>query len=492
MYQFEKNLNSRHKYIIISAFLLIIGIVPYVITLIYVLPVADDFCYANDIVQLGGYNLSGIFNMVKRYYQNWQGVYFGIALGGAINPMCSIGASGIKIVLLCVIVLSICIISIFINQLCLVFYSNREVPVIFFISLVLVGCFNTSVAKELFLWFVGACGYTIPFLTGIFGVICLIAVVQKNYSRKKEKICLLFAISSGFLASGGALQITGCICWMYLLLVGWSIFKKKKIKAMLFAFMSTFLGAIINVVAPGNYVRQSTSYEKISIIKALYYTLIAVISELKYIFSQTYIPWLLLLLFVVACIFLKPVNEKIWHPIIVGGVVLISWLISTFPVCYGYADSALAERGCELLDIYIIIGLFLFINSVVNWTKLKGITLSKEAILIMGIFAVINMGYSQNIIPISKIPSIQCWQQIFSGELKRYHDEWIEVFNTIERSEDDIVEVPVSRWAYEADLVIMRPGMSENFENWVNNGIATYYGKEKVRVIVEDEIENDE
>ena len=194
---------------------------------------------------------------------------------------------------------------------------------------------------------------------------------------------------------------------------------------------------------------------------------------------------------IIAFFFLKPVKNKLYHPVFVGGAVFMSWLISTFPVCYGYADSTLALRGYETLDIYIIIGLFLFINSLVNWMKLKEMFLSKEIVLAMSILVIINIGYLQSSVPVSSIPGMKCWQQIFSGELKRYHDEWIEVFNTIERSEDDIVEVPVSRWAYEADLVIMRPGMSENFENWVNNGIATYYGKEKVRVIVEDEIEND-
>ncbi len=46
----------------------------------------------------------------------------------------------------------------------------------------------------------------------------------------------------------------------------------------------------------------------------------------------------------------------------------------------------------------------------------------------VGILAVINIGYLQNLIPFSGIPGVQCWQQLFSGELKDYHGEWIAVF----------------------------------------------------------------
>lgn len=483
---------KRYINYLIGLFIFSMGILPCLLTIFYALPVADDFSYANDIAKLGGHNIRGVFDLVKSTYQTWQGVYYGVVLGGGIDPMRRAGFSGINIVLFLVMILNVCVMFGFIYQLYSIFYSNKKFPMIVSISAVLAGCLNVRVVKELYFWYVGACGYTIPLLTGILGITCMIIVLKNANNGKKEKLCLYFAIIFGFLSSGGALQVTAYICWIYMLLLSWSILKKKKVKVMAFAFCSTLLGALINVAAPGNYARQSISYEKISIFKAAYYAFNVTISEIRYIFSQTYIPWLLLLLIILAFLFLKPVKDKLYHPLIVGGAALISWLISTFPVCYGYADSTLASRGYETLDIYIIIGLFLFINSLVNWLKLKEIFLSKEVVLAMSILAMINIGYLQNSVPISSIPGMQCWQQIFSGELKRYHDEWIEVFDTIERSEDAVVEVPISRWAYEADLVIMKPGMSENFEKWVNDGIATYYGKEKVRVVVQDEIENDE
>lgn len=474
-------------YYVISFLILLIGLFPYLLAVFYTLPAADDFSFSNDVAAAGGHNLLGVFNMIKNFYMDWQGTYLAIALGGGIDPLRRGNAFGINFFLFWIILAVMLIIGIFIYQLCRPNYSYQKSVISIVISMFFLCFLNTRITKEMYFWFNGACVYTIPLLVGILGSICLLAAMQTNCQGKKRKICILIGSISGFLASGGSLQIVGYSCWIYLLFSGWSIYKKRNIKGMLIAFIAALAGACINVAAPGNYVRKSISYETISLFKGAYYTVIAVFNEIKYLFAQTYVPWLLLVIVLLAFVFLKPVKESLYHPVIVGGAVILSWLISTFPVCYGYGDSSLAERGYEALDMYIVIGFFLFTNSMVNHLKLKGISLSKETILITGILAIINIGYLQNQIPFSTMPSMQCLRQVFSGELKQYHDEWTEVLKTIENNEDTIVEVPISRWAYEADMVVMRPGMSENFEKWVNDGIATYYGKEKVRVVVQDD-----
>ena len=57
---------------------------------------------------------------------------------------------------------------------------------------------------------------------------------------------------------------------------------------------------------------------------------------------------------------MEPVQDIVFNPIIVRMAVFGSWLISAFPVCYGYGDSSLASRGDETLGIYISIGLYIF------------------------------------------------------------------------------------------------------------------------------------
>ncbi len=390
MVQYEKQSFSKYDYMIciIGFFLLITGMIPYLITVVYALPAADDFTFSNDVVSFGGHSLAGVFNTVKSFYMSWQGSYYGVALSGGIDPIGRMGTGGINIVLLLTAISGIFIISVVIYKFCMLNYAAKEIRVFLTIAM-LWGYFNTRIAKELTFWYNSICIYTIPLLTGLFGVICLIKAIMDANDKRKSSIFCLLSMTLGFLASGGSLQVAGYVCWLYLLFLGWGILEKKHWKITLMAFGITLLGALVNVTAPGNYNRQSTSYENISIFKAAYYTFITVINEMKYIFSQTYIPWLLLLLTIIAFLFLKPVKEKLYHPIIVGGAVLISWLISTFPVCYGYASSELASRGYEILDIYMVIGLFLFINSLVNWLKLKEISLSKEVILAVGILAVI-------------------------------------------------------------------------------------------------------
>lgn len=109
-------------------------IIPYLIALAYALPAADDFCYAIEIVNAGGHNPIGVFRMIKAYYMNWQGVYFGVALEGGIDPIRRMGFLGINIVLILTMMLSIIIIGILIYRFCMLHCATREFGFLFAIA----------------------------------------------------------------------------------------------------------------------------------------------------------------------------------------------------------------------------------------------------------------------------------------------------------------------------------------------------------------------
>ena len=157
----------------------------------------------------------------------------------------------------------------------------------------------------------------------------------------------------------------------------------------------------------------------------------------------------------------------------------------TFPILFlrgGYASVDLSERNWNILDFWLVLGAVFTIISIVNFGKLNFPKLSiKFSIAVsMGILVVflVNSDFS-----FAMMPSTKCIQEIVSGELQSYHDEWIQAFNTIEESNNQIVEVEISELAQRKDLVIKHPGMSDNFGNWVNDAVAKYYYKEKVRVV---------
>lgn len=471
------------KYLIWTA-AFVVGVLPYLIIVWYAVPVADDFSHGANIVNAGGHGITGVFNLVKTNYFEWQGTFFETALLGEIDSLNRIGFVGINIVLFIVSLVLILTFRILLNKMCINRFDKNIADIL--VTLVILGMFVTRIAQESLLWYTGACAYTIPFIVGCFGVVCEFKISEQD-SKKIRYV--VGASILGILSSGGKLQNAGFFCWVYLLFLGYAVFYKKPIKFHLIPFIAAVAGALINVAAPGNYVRKAALYESISVFAAGRYTLIAVWQELSYLLSQTYVPIILLVIAILAVIYIHPVEKGIWNPVVVSAAMIAGWVISTFPVCYGYASSALTERNAATLDWFMVAGLFLIVLSIANWCKLKKVTVSQGTVYAIVLLAIMNIGYIQNFVPITQLPGLMCWREILSGEAAEFHDEWITVFKTIEASDEAVVEVQISDEAARRDKVIKHPDMSENFGNWVNQAVARYYGRENVRVLTEEMVE---
>lgn len=471
------------KYLIgIAAF--VVGVLPYLIIVWYVVPVADDFSFSADIITTGGHGVTGVLNLVKNNYFKWQGTFLATALEGGIDPLNRIGFIGINIVLFIVALGLIVTFKILLGKLCIDRFDKNVVDIL--VVLAILGMFVTRLVQESLLWYVGACAYTMPFMVGCFGIVCELKISEQD-SKKIRYV--VGASILGMLAGGGTLQNAGYFCWIYLLFLGCDILYKKPVKYHLIPFLAAFCGALINVAAPGNYVRKAVRYESVSLFVAAKYTLIAVWQELSYLLSQTYVPIILLVIAILAVIYIHPVEKGIWNPVVVSAAMIAGWIISTFPVCYGYASSALTERSATTLDWFMVAGLFLIVLSIANWCKLKAVTISQGTIYVTVLLVIMNIGYIQNLVPITQMPGLMCWGEILSGEAAQYHDEWIAVFNAIESNDEAVVEVQISNEAARRDKVIKHPDMSENYDNWVNQAVARYYGKENVRVLTEEMVE---
>lgn len=486
--KYKKKLLTYMLYI----FLFLVLVFPFFGTLAYVIPAADDFSFAGDMQRYGGDNIKGVFNMVKDNYFHWQGSFFGTFLIGAVNPLQKFGVKGISLFLIVVLILFILIIMWMVSLFLRKTYKNAEKTIILISILLVAGSFNARIPKEILFWYTGSCAYTVPLLCAFLGVILLLKYYQEQEQCEKNKFLLIGSATFGFLASGGALQITGFTCWCYLLLLIFTIIKRKKVKMIGMVFIIVLAGGLLNTLAPGNFVRRDLSYESISIIQAVYYTFIAIINELEYIFSQTYVPWLFLLFTVIAFIGHKPIKEQLYHPLVVGTAVILSWFISTFPVCFGYGNSTIEQRGLTILDIFIVQGVFLIINSLINYIKgFKKIVLTCEGITLIMIFSFISIGYLQSRLPVSTMPSLRCLQKLVSGETQQFSMKWKEIFKEIEGTEGSEVNLEISSDLLDRDMILMFPELSENPDKWVNGAVAIYYGKDKLNVFIK-EVESQE
>lgn len=191
---------------------------------------------------------------------------------------------------------------------------------------------------------------------------------------------------------------------------------------------------------------------------------------------------------ILAFLYHKPINEKLYHPVIIGIAVIFSWCISTFPVCFGYASSAIEQRGYIILDLFIVLGLFLFVNSLVNYIKtIRKVILTRESIIIIFIFSIIMIGYLQTSLPAENIPNLRCLQKLVSGEVQYFSNNWKETLQEIESSDESVVKVELDRSLLDKDMIFLFPELSENPEKWVNSAVAIFYGKDRLDVSIKEE-----
>ena len=72
-------------------------------------------------------------------------------------------------------------------------------------------------------------------------------------------IFFVFASVLGVLGSGGTLSIAAFCCVIYLIVTIWGIVERGRFKDALYIMAMVLSGAIINGIAPGNYVRAGSS-----------------------------------------------------------------------------------------------------------------------------------------------------------------------------------------------------------------------------------------
>ena len=388
---------------VVSVFILGISWIPYLVSTFYVLPCSDDFGMAKSMIAIGGHSVKNVFQNVKQVYFNWLGTYSGKAFSSFFDPLGRVGVQGNRVFLFFLSILFVLLTG----TLFFAFFSFHEGIKIQYICLLvsvcLAMCFNCRVLTQILFWFTGGAEYTLPALSGFGGIICLL--LSFRAVRKRRKLCMIsLGAVLGVIACGGNLQVSGFVCYVFLIFLCYSVWKKRNQWAYAIAFVITFSGALLNAAAPGNYVRKSVIESDISMFRAMFYAMLAVLEEIKYIFSSSYIPWMLLALMILNFFFLPVIYEKLYHPVLIGATVISAWLVSVFPVCYGYGSSLLMDRGKELLDVFIVIGLCLQVNCITNWMKKKHVSLRKESLLTITLLALINIGYQQAQMPVSQMP----------------------------------------------------------------------------------------
>lgn len=469
---------------LVNIFLIILAILatlPILLSFRYVVYIIDDYSNLLTIVkemQTGKNVFWAAVSEAALIYRTWQGSYFGNFLTYFVLGLLNGSIPGLQIVILigtAMLYVAVYIMGKLVLQL-LGIQENRTISVLLYLTISL-SALNATPPGETLYWMTGMCVYTIPFILAVLG-----GYLYEAYINNRKIYAMICACVLGFLAAGGSLQVAAIANVIYLLILFISLKEKKHIVRNSVPFLVTFIGALINALGPGNFVRRNviTTIE-VNVADAVGNSFLSIYGYGKNLMKHTYFVAFIFIL-VIYILYKVPKQQLKLNPIFTAGIGLIGVAITNFPVVLGYGGSGMPDRCIFIFDLVFVWYVIFWTIYFALWMKQKH---SQYAVLCRRISLVLACGAFIYVIHADGvqghiIDKIVCEQ--LNGTMQQYEDEQRYIVDSIKNSPDDNVIVKIQG----VDSEILLPtGITESADGWVNVNAAEYYGKKSIIIQTE-------
>lgn len=444
---------------------------------------ADDFSVANSMRPYGNSvweYLLACFRYVKRTYLNWQGTYSSLFIWTIINPLNELGLPQLRVIMVlnALLYFSSLLFLIFIVFNTLV-KDNYHIK-LFFCACVVFMIMNSRAYPETFFWFNGAGTYSFPIICLFFSLGFFVL------SNTKDKNKILYAVLASLFSigsQGGSLAIGGVGCYLALILCFSFWLWSKKISAMnLVVMLIYFLGAFINGIAPGNYIRHELYEEGIHPISAVGLTAREYFREVGMIVTNDQFMVILLLLILCGAVLYVKLQADIKKYTVISLLLLIAPAASVFPVILGCGgDVDIPNRALFIINsVMTLAGSNLAVTAgywIAVFMKKKAV---KPGWLICPL-AVIMLVFLVRVFAVSDVRDtvmIGTLKNLYHGEIQEYYEDCKKIYEYLaECSETDVVIMYYPQRIEGFGVFQLYP----NPDEWFNTCVANYYYKNSVR-----------
>lgn len=323
-------------------------------------PLGDDFHYGYDAT-LAWMETGNIFKVLRgawdgmlRQYQVWQGTYSAMFLMHLAPQV--FGDIFYKIypaVLLACFTGGIFYLGH--ALLCVKLKASKHAWILFSSLLVLVCIMQVPLCGETIYWYNGSMYYT-----GFFACTCVFwGLLIKSLEQMSPVKVITLSLLAFFIAGGNYTSLLPTMIILVLMLlyyIGMG-FPKKEVNrrivvGLLIIFVCLAAGFTISAIAPGNAVRQATSW-KISPLKAI---LKSIYQNCRYILYWNGI-WSLLFFAFLTPVYIRIIEKCTWkfrYPVIVCGLILGIYCSASCPTFYAQNSSGAARVFCLVYYIMML------------------------------------------------------------------------------------------------------------------------------------------
>lgn len=345
--------------------------------------------------------------------------------------------------------------------------TERNVALLF-AAAVLFFIYDTRAWPEIDNWISGYNAYGLPTTFGLVAasLMCRRAACSKPWA--------VLAVISAFLGAGGTLQVTGGICCILLAILLVKVLQRFAKVSDWVIFGAFFLGALINVAAPGNYVRRN------SVDPTGFHPGIALPFIIQWgndvwttLLAHPLIPALLAGVFVLGFHLQGRICAHSWKL----GLLLLACVaapyISAFPVCLGYGGGYFPNRCLWAATVLATLALLtaVFVLGCLSSRVLKGCeskpmrTTTTAAIAALAILGIVWLPQASS--------TYSALKKLCNGSIDSYCSEVEAVLEELSRQEGPDAKVVYLPSAVEE----VKPFyLSTDPKNEMNQYIAAYYG----------------
>ena len=355
-----------------------------------------------------------------------------------------------------------------------------------FYLLVFITAMSYESPSEILYWMTGDCVYTIP-----LAMMLIAAGLFLGYLKKQNRWEIVTACVLAALASGGNLLISGFFCAFELCIILLDYREgRKPLRGELVFFGICVLGALINTVAPGNFVRHGDFVEggRLFIGQSLINTFLIIIDRVVKIFSEGYLLTTVIAAFAIAFVFTEKDQAYEGRLGFAGGLFggFVCIYAALFPVVLAYNttmdDPYLGVRiefltGWMISFVFTLLAFYLGMRMKRNRGGDAGI----DRRIIMTAAAAIALAFIINTALLissgHKNYIYRFCDEFVTGRLKDFYDTRFEALLQFKHSEYD--SVFVTHWLT-VSHIMKDIELSSDSGWWVNQVFADYYDRSEV------------
>jgi hypothetical protein len=311
-----------------------------------------------------------------------------------------------------------------------------------------------------------------------------------------EKIsCVVWSSILGFLGSGGALNIAAFCCILYMLTALWSLAINKKRKLhLLIPFVVTLIGAVINGIAPGNYIRKGVPVGISDILNSFELSMKYAFERIVLLGNKPIFIAIIVALFLINLKGKKNKNDLAFAykmPITFSIIMLGFVAVVIFPVMIGYGLDTykIICRSNFISDMAIYLFLLITVFWWSGWIRnhfvaciLSNRIEKYTSFVIVAVVLIAVIGSDK-----LSVPLIREVKEIASGECKAYSEYCISLYDKIKECEGDVAEIYIKEM--DDNTCMINPqiyiGYYDYENEYCNQTIARFYGKKAVYYITD-------